>query len=184
MAKELDNVIKVENDFYEVTATKANRVAKRDKVVTDLRSVYNDINNLFLEYLEKHNVDEETKTVVTQYMDYQTGLIDIMNQQEGLPSFDKEAYISEKNKAIQDIVESAKEEYFNLINSEARKAGLMSYEEWSKQDFINKLDRRARNNYILDRMIKIMQDDTSREEQYGRSKFDDITAANKLIDKI
>lgn len=64
----------------------------------------------------------------------------------------------------------------------------MSFEEWSKQPFVEKLDRRARNNYIIDRMIKIMNDSTSREEQYGRSNFDNITngkdGANDIIDKI
>ena len=56
------------------------------------------------------------------------------------------------------------------------------------KDISENAERRARNNYILDRMIKIMNDDSSREEQYGRSQFEDIAgedhSANTVIDRI
>ena len=167
---------------------KARTIAKRDKVVTDLRSVYSDINTIFTKYLAKYKISDDVKSVVEQYMDYQTGLIDVMNRQEGLPGFDKDMYRSEKAEAIQRIVEQAKQEYFNQVQQAAKKAGIMDYDTWSKQSFVDKLSKRARNNYILDRMIKIMNDETSREEQYGRSKFENIVdgkkGANDIIDKI
>lgn len=56
------------------------------------------------------------------------------------------------------------------------------------KDISENAERRARNNFILDRMIKIMNDDSSREEQYGRSQFEDIAgenySANTVIDRI
>ena len=170
------------------TNKKAKTIAKRDKVVTDLRSVYSEINSIFTKYLEKYKISDDVKSVVEQYMDYQTSLIDVMNRQEGLPGFDKDMYRSEKAEAIQRIVEQAKQEYFNQVQQAAKKAGIMDYDTWSKQSFVDKLSKRARNNYILDRMIKIMNDETSREEQYGRSKFENIVdgekGANDIIDKI
>lgn len=167
---------------------RARTIAKRDKIVTDLRSVYSEINSIFTKYLEKYKISDDVKSVVEQYMDYQTGLIDVMNRQEGLPGFDKDMYRSEKAEVIQRIVEQAKQEYFNQVQQAAKKAGIMDYDTWSKQSFVDKLSKRARNNYILDRMIKIMNDETSREEQYGRSKFENIVdgekGANDIIDKI
>ena len=167
---------------------KARTIAKRDKIVTDLRNVYSEINSIFTKYLEKYKISDDVKSVVEQYMDYQTGLIDVMNRQEGLPGFDKDMYRSEKAETIQRIVEQAKQEYFNQVQQAAKKAGIIDYQTWSKQSFVDKLSKRARNNYILDRMIKIMNDETSREEQYGRSKFENIVdgdkGANDIIDKI
>lgn len=56
------------------------------------------------------------------------------------------------------------------------------------KDISENAERRARNNFILDRMIKIMNDSSSREEQYGRSQFEDIAgedhSANTVIDRI
>ena len=56
------------------------------------------------------------------------------------------------------------------------------------KDISENAERRARNNFILDRMIKIMKDSSSREEQYGRSQFEDIAgedhSANTVIDRI
>lgn len=56
------------------------------------------------------------------------------------------------------------------------------------KDISENAERRARNNFILDRMIKIMNDDSSREEQYGRSQFEDVAgedhSANTVIDRI
>ena len=167
----------------------AKRKAKKDKtIVVDIRSTYPEISKQFLDYLEKHKVPEKDSNTVKEYVDYLTGLLDIMNRQDGLPAFDKEVYQSEKAEAIQAIVKKAKDANFKKYEEAAKETGVMSFEEWSKQPFVEKLDRRARNNYIIDRMIKIMNDSTSREEQYGRSNFDNITngkdGANDIIDKI
>ena len=167
----------------------AKRKSKKDKTtVVDIRSTYPEISKQFLDYLEKHKVPEKDANTVKEYVDYLTGLLDIMNRQDGLPAFDKKAYQSEKAEAIQAIVKKAKDANFKKYEEAAKETGIMSFEEWSKQPFVEKLDRRARNNYIIDRMIKIMNDSTSREEQYGRSNFDKITngknGANDIIDKI
>nr|DAR29004.1 MAG TPA: hypothetical protein [Crassvirales sp.] len=167
---------------------KANRKAKKDRTVINIRETYPEISNKFMTYIESHNISEEEANTVKEYIDYLTALLDIMNRQDGLPAFDKEAYLSEKADAIRTIVEQAKDAQFAKYEEAAKDANLMSFKEWSNQPFVNKLDRRARNNYIIDRMIKIMNDDTSREEQYGRSNFDNITngstGANDIVDKI
>ena len=168
---------------------KAKRKAKKDRVVIDIRETYPEISHAFLEYLEKHNVKEEDADTVREYVDYLTAIIDVMNRQDGLPAFDKEEYLSKKAEAIQAIIKRAKDNQFLKYEDAAKQAGLLSFKEWSKKPFVERLNRRARNNYIIDRMIKIMNDETSREEQYGRSNFDNITngdrtGANDIIDRI
>lgn len=167
---------------------KAKRVARKNKTVVDIRETYPDIKAALSSYLERRNVPE-ADAVVKEYIDYLTALIDVMNRQDGLPSFDKAEYFSEKNNAIIDLVQQAKNAQLKACNDAAKENGLLTYEEWSKQPFVNKLDRRSRNNYIISRMIDIMADDTSREEQYGRSHFEGITngkgtGANDIINRI
>lgn len=162
----------------------AKRLQKRDKVVIDMRDVYSRINETFNKYLESHKISNEVAEIVNQYMDYQTALIDIMNAQEGLPTFDKEEYKSKKAESIKAVIDEANRKYLLKVENYAKQAGIESFEEFKQRPFVEKLNRKARNNYIIDRMIRIMNDDSSREEQYGRSKFDDITNANKLIDDL
>lgn len=162
----------------------AKKLQKRDKVVTDMRDVYSRINETFNKYLESHKVSDEVAEIVNQYMDYQTALIDIINAQEGLPTFDKEEYKSKKAESIKAVIDEANRKYLLKIENYAKQTGIESFEEFKQRPFVEKLSRKSRNNYIIDRMIKIMADKTSREEQYGRSNFDAITSANKLIDDL
>lgn len=166
----------------------AKRKVKNNKSKVDIRDTYPKIISALNKYLEEHKVKEEKAAIVKEYVDYLTAIIDIMNTQDGLPTFDKKAYASEKAETIRAIVKKAKEDQFAKYKEAAKEASLLSFEEWSKRPFVERLNRRARNNYIIDRMIKIMNDETSREEQYGRSNFDKITngkdGANDIIDRI
>lgn len=195
LSKEFDKLDEQRNELYEKLPSwargiikteneQAKKLEKKDKIVTDLRNVYGKINEKFEEQLNKRTLDDETKEDIQEYMDLQTGLIDVMNRQEGIPGFDKEEYKSKKAESIQAIIEAAKQEWIKTLEEKAKILGLLSFDEFIKLDHLRKLSRRARNNYILDRMIKIMNDPASHEEQYGRSKFDDISNANKLIDKL
>lgn len=164
-----------------------NKKAKKDKVAVDLIELYDRINSKLdklLDNAEKHKFTELDIANIKEYQDYLTALIDIMKNQDGIPSFDKSVYKSEKAKLIENAVEEAKEKYFNKIKDAAKEAELMSFDEFTKLPHVKKLDTRARNNYILDRSIKIMNDDSTREEQYSRSQFEELSKANKLIDKL
>lgn len=164
------------------------REEKKKKIVTDLRDVYTRINQLLSNFIDKYKIDNETREKVEQYIDYQTGFIDVMNCQEGLPAFDKEEYLSQKKEEIQKLVEEAKNKYFEKVKDAAKETGIMSFDEFVSQPFVNRLSRKARNNYILSRMITIMSDATSHEEQYGRSNFDKVVngkdGANDIIDNL
>lgn len=60
----------------------------------------------------------------------------------------------------------------------------MKFEDFKQMSIEDQNIRRARNNRIVDSMIAIMNDKSSLEENLARSNFDDITAANKALDKL
>lgn len=60
----------------------------------------------------------------------------------------------------------------------------MKFENFKEMSIEDQNTRRARNNRIVDSMIAIMNDKSSLEENLARSNFDDITAANKALDKL
>lgn len=166
----------------------AKRRAKADGTVVDLTDAYPKIAEMLSAYLDKHNLPVEEVDAVHDYLDQQTTLLNIINAQQGLYTFNKEDYFAEKTDAIQQTIEANVNAWVNDVETEAAKVGIISFEEFKKLPFVERLGRKARNNYILDRMIKIMNDASSREEQYGRSQFEDIAgeehSANTIIDKI
>ena len=164
--------------------SKHKKVNENNVSITDIKEAYPIIINKFNDYLNKHKLSEDDTKLINEYIDYSKSLLEIMNYQEGIVVFNKEEYKSEKSKIIQELIEKAKKEYFNKIQEEAKNNSLISFEEFKELDHVKKLSRKARNNYILDRMIKIMKDESSREEQYVRSNFDDLNAANKKINDI
>ena len=166
----------------------AKTIAKEKGVVVDLTDAYPAINKKITEYLSKHSLPVEEVEVVQQYLDQQTTLLNIINAQRGLYTFNKEDYFAEKTDAIQQAIENNINAWVKDVEAEADKVGIISFEEFVKLPFVERLSRKARNNYILSRMINIMKDASSREEQYGRSQFEDIAgeyhSANDIINKI
>lgn len=171
----------------DINAT-AKKRAKESGTVIDLTDAYPTINEKLTEYLSNHTLPVEEVQAVQDYLDQQTTLLNIINAQRGLYTFNKEDYFAEKTDAIKQAIEDNINAWVKDVETEAGKVGIMSFEEFKALPFVERLSRRARNNYILDRMIKIMNDASSREEQYGRSQFEDIAgedhSANDIINKI
>lgn len=91
-------------------------------------------------------------------------------------------------KRLRDVVKKLRTEKDNRNNlykeltNIGKEAGLLTFNEFSKLDEIDKLPRVVRNNNILDAMIAIMADNNSREENYSRSNFDKLSHAMKEMD--
>ena len=156
---------------------------------TNIEEAYPIIAEKLSEYLNNHNeLPIEETDAVHDYLDQQTTLLNIINAQHGLYTFNKEDYFAEKTDTIKQTIEDNINAWVKDVETEAAKVNIMSFEEFKALPFVERLSRRARNNYILDRMIKIMNDVSSREEQYGRSQFEDIAgedhSANTIIDNI
>ena len=166
----------------------AKRKAKADGIVVDLTDAYPNIADKLTEYLNNHTLSEEEVNAVQDYLDQQTTLLNIIDAQRGSYRFNKEDYFNEKNAAIQQAIEDNINAWVKNVEAEAAKVGIISFEEFKSLPYVERLNRRARNNYILERMINIMNDVSSREEQYGRSQFESIVngedGANDIVDKI
>lgn len=85
---------------------------------------------------------------------------------------------------IDDIKELSRDKFRDIINERAAAFGLPTYDEFKQLPIEDQNNRRARNNRIVDSMIAIMNNKSSLEENLARSNFDDITAANKALDKL
>lgn len=77
------------------------------------------------------------------------------------------------------LKKAVKDKDYAEINKIGKEAGLMTFNEFKTLPEVEKLPRQVRNNNILDAMIAIMGSENSREENYSRSNFDDITDAMK-----
>lgn len=75
------------------------------------------------------------------------------------------------------LKKAVKDKDYAEINKIGKEAGLMTFNEFKTLPEVEKLPRQVRNNNILDAMIAIMSSENSREENYFRSNFDDITDA-------
>ena len=76
-----------------------------------------------------------------------------------------------------------KENNFDAFIELGKKVGL-NYEEFASRPIMEQLTREQRNNVICDNMVAIMSDEAVMEEVYGRSNFDDITAAKNEMEEI
>lgn len=77
------------------------------------------------------------------------------------------------------LKKAVKDKDYAEINKIGKEAGLITFNEFKALPEVEKLPRQVRNNNILDAMIAIMSSENSREENYSRSNFDDITDAMK-----
>ena len=136
----------------------------------------------------KQILTEEDIERINEYCDYLQAIVNFVNDVQSTELVDITEFRSKKADIISNLLNKAKEERFETAEQKAVSEGEMSYDEFLKLPFEQQLSRRSRNNLILDRMMKIMQDFSSREEQLGRSNFDKITngkdGANDIIDKI
>ena len=153
----------------------------KDKLIEKYDSIIETINSLI-----KNESNEEVKTNLDDYKDAIYSLRGIVAKQKGLEKDTKfiEEFRAAKSEALKNIFAKADEEYFNAVQDKAKDVGLMSYEDFSKLDIIEQQSRAARDNIILDSMINIMNNINSREENYSRSNFDDLTDAMELCDKL
>ena len=87
---------------------------------------------------------------------------------------DKKAFKSDKAKEILQA-------RIDKFNKAAKKLGIMNYNEYLAQNVEDANTRNARNNRILDDMLRILQSDEAFEENTGQSQFEDIINARDNI---
>jgi hypothetical protein len=137
--------------------------------------------------IKKYSADD----FKTDYAKYKYYIEDNINNK--ISSDIEDEFHEDKYKVLQkrlrDVVKKLRTEkdnrdslYKELTNI-GKEAGLLTFNEFSKLDEVDKLPRVVRNNNILDAMIAIMADNNSREENYSRSNVDKLSSAMKEMDK-
>lgn len=125
------------------------------------------------EIKKEFKLSEEQTNKLDDYIDITNRLLKgcniIYGNVDSLSEFRKE-----KKEAVDEAIQKLKDEYFKKTEDAAKELGLMTYEQYKSLPFVQKLSRKARNNYILDRLITIMKSPYTKEEQYSRSQFEDI----------
>ncbi|MCI5629888.1 MAG: hypothetical protein MR346_09715 [Clostridium sp.] len=174
-----------------IIKTNAKREFKYNGKVNIVK-LYTTLKNNLIKTVEnpdiKQILTEEDIENINEYCDYLQAIVNFVNDVQSTELVDITEFRSKKADIISNLLDKAKEERFKTAEQKAVSEGEISYDEFLKLPFEQQLSRRSRNNLILDRMMKIMQDFSSREEQLGRSNFDKITngknGANDIIDKI
>lgn len=137
--------------------------------------------------IKKYSADD----FKTDYAKYKYYIEDNINNK--ISSDIEDEFHEDKYKVLQkrlrDVVKKLRTEKDNRDNlykeltNIGKEAGLLTFNEFSKLDEVDKLPRVVRNNNILDAMIAIMADNNSREENYSRSNVDKLSSAMKEMDK-
>uniref|UniRef100_A0AAU8MHA6 HTH cro/C1-type domain-containing protein n=1 Tax=Geladintestivirus 4 TaxID=3233136 RepID=A0AAU8MHA6_9CAUD len=120
--------------------------------------------------INKTNLDDADNNFISVHED----MVDSISNEY----IDKKNFKSDRAKAIL-------QGRIDKFNNAAKKLGIMTYDEYLKQNVEDANTRNARNNRILDDMIDILKDDISLEENLSRSNFDDIiNARDKVINPV
>lgn len=137
--------------------------------------------------IKKYSADD----FKTDYAKYKYYIEDNINNK--ISSDIEDEFHEDKYKVLQkrlrDVVKKLRTEKDNRDNlykeltNIGKEVGLLTFNEFSKLDEVDKLPRVVRNNNILDAMIAIMADNNSREENYSRSNSDKLSSAMKEMDK-
>ena len=80
---------------------------------------------------------------------------------------------------LKEDVAKARRDYFDQVEKIAVENHLVSFEDFKALSIEEQNSTKARNNQILDAMVAIMSDPSSREENYSRSNFDDLVEGMK-----
>lgn len=118
---------------------------------------------------EEYDWVHGNRDTVLEVSDYVQSLKDIVN------FLDTQAEVNVAYSKIKQVTEFLHATQDRLYEDAAKDNGLMSLEEFSKLDINMQNSKTARDNEILNCMMTILKDDSSLEENLGRSNFDDIS---------
>lgn len=143
----------------------------------------NTIANIF-EIHSENERDNNIKNIYKQYVDINRAIADLINVSTEKNNNDVLKLKSDIKDKIVSLYKQADLDYLNRVEEAAVKSGIISRDEFAELPIEEQNSRRARNNKILDAMIEIMKDSTSREENYSRSNFDDLFEAKQKYDNL
>ena len=122
---------------------------------------------------EEYDWVHGNRDTILDVSDYVQALKNIVN------FLDTQAEVNVAYSKIKKVTEFLHATQDRLYEDAAKDNGLMSLEEFSKLDINMQNFKSARDNEILNCMMTILKDDSSLEENLGRSNFDDISNSDE-----
>lgn len=162
LSDETKEIVKAAHKVFEVQAVKNPETGKltKDSYIKQLQFVADYIRT------NKTNLDAADDNFISVHED----MVDSITNEY----VDKKTFKSEKAKEILQA-------RIDKFNKAAKQLGIMTYNKFLAQNVEDANSRNARNNRILDDMLRILQSDEAFEENTGQSQFEDIIAARDSI---
>lgn len=182
LVSQINRDFKEENDKASYKETLENLISKLEEELSNRKygngvwmdSEGNTISNKEYDKLSEEEQDDydwvgNNRDTALEVSDYIQSLKDVVsfldNQKEVNVAYSKIRQITDFLSATQD----------RMYEDAAKENGLMSLEEFAKLDINLQNSKAARDNEILNCMMTILGDESSMEENFGRSNFDDIS---------
>lgn len=191
--KDLNERANTDNSFRELLSQEDAIYRSLDEgakqIVKNINSKYPRGSNIIDKFNEISNVfsalaDSNSSEIYREFADYNDALSYTASLSNELAEQERLDFKSAKSELLKGLFEDAKADYFKRVKNAAKEAGLISFNDFSKQSIEEQNTRQARNNRILDSMIAVMNDPNSREENYSRSNFDDLAGAMKKMNSL
>jgi hypothetical protein len=161
------------NEAYGAKPSKAKYQEQLEVEISTLTKRLEDFKDIYI---------EEELDAIKDYIEAKKQILNnVINGFELSDDFDYNAIKSEK---IKSAIKAYKDEQLRLAKQIARSSRLLQFEAYKKKfdnDVIGNNSREARNNRLLDDMIRILQSDEAFEENTGQSQFEDIINARDNI---
>lgn len=175
--EEFENLQKEESEAYNIFNDKTKELIKKkhlrikkqikEKGLTGRAAYIYQLSETINWLKTRKNKSESFLEKVNSYEAVINNLINYLNNQT-----------EDYNNKSKDLIDKLLKERLNEYETAAKKAGLLSLDEYLKKENDTKANsRKARNSKILDICWDILSDPATLEENLSRSNFDDITAA-------
>ena len=153
--------------------------------------IYNEKERIVRRYISVSNsaydyetTNKKVQKIVNKFAEVNKSIAVFLNETRADNEEKLEDFRKAKDKAIEELFEEARENHLHKVEAKAKEFGLIPFDKFVRQSIIEQNDRDARDNMLLESMVKIMENANSREENYSRSNFDDLVEAMKYMDNL
>ena len=172
--KELLNVFDEEDSdrktIIELTKRTGTQKEKYENILNQIQTIISNID------------DGERKTRLMIFAIRLHHLLNVIDENDNIRQELIDGYKNEKHQIIKKLFDEAFNKYFEEYKEIAKEYNLISFEEFKKLSIVEQNSKSKRTAHIVDSMIAIMKNENSREENYSRSNFDELTREMEYCD--
>lgn len=138
----------------------------------------------YINTLKDNNEDEKINKIYDELIAAYNVIIKAVDK-FSIFNYEKSKEVNEQlSNQLQPLYNKVIQEYYSMLEKAAEEKNLLDFDTFSRLSVEEQNIQQARNNHLLDIMIKIMSLDSSLEENYSSSNFKDLIDANKQVNEI